>query len=150
VSRPDEATARLEEAASLLPEEPPTVARAMVLAALAARRLFSGELERCLVASELAVAAARAAGEREPQANALIMLGCAHLYLGNDEGVALIQSAYELAEANESHRIALRALLALSDVLELRGNHAQSAYNAERGLALAARTGLTRNVYGVY
>src|SRR5262249_27954603 len=150
VSRPDEATALLEQAASLLPEEPPTVARAIVLAALAARRAFSGEFERCRVASERAVAAARAAGAREPEANALIMLGSTHVYLEEGDGEALIQAAYEIAEADGSHRIALRALLGLSDVLELRGDHEQSAATAERGLALATRAGLTRNVYGVY
>jgi DNA-binding CsgD family transcriptional regulator/tetratricopeptide (TPR) repeat protein len=150
VSRPDEATALLEEAASLLPEEPPTVARAMVLAALAARRLFSGEFERCVVASERAVTTARAAGAHEPEANALIMLGSAHLYLGEADGAAQIQAAYALSEADGNPRIALRALLALSDALALRGDHEQSAETAARGLTLAARTGLTRNVYGVY
>jgi DNA-binding CsgD family transcriptional regulator len=150
VSRPDEATAALEEAESLLPEEPPTVARAVVLAALAGRRFFTGELERCQLASERAVAAARAAGAHEPEANALILLGCARVYLEDGDGVTLMQTAFELAEANGSHRTALRALLALSDALELHGDHEHSAEIAERGLALATRAGLTRNVYGVY
>ena len=150
LGRPEEGTAALEQAAALLPEELPTVARAIVLVSLASRRMLSGELERCRVASEHAVAAARAAGAREQEANALITLGWARCYLDDAEGVALMRAGLDLADANGSHRIALRGHLVLSDALEMLGDHEQAAEAARRGLALATRAGLTRNIFGVY
>jgi DNA-binding NarL/FixJ family response regulator len=151
VGRPDEATVALELAASLLPEEPPTVARAVVLASLASRRMISGELEACGEESERAVAAARAAGAREQEANALITLGVSRAYLADgDDGVRLIRASIELAEADGNHTTALRGFLCLSDVLEMLGDGEQAAETAAHGLALASGTGLTRNVYGIY
>jgi tetratricopeptide (TPR) repeat protein len=60
--RTDEATAALELAASLLPAEPPTVARALVLASLAIRRNMDGKYDDAAAIAELAVAAAQGAG----------------------------------------------------------------------------------------
>src|SRR3954468_11835849 len=151
VSRPEEATVALEQAASLLPEEPPTVARALVLVALASRHLATGELEACGLEAERAVAAARAAGAREQEANALIMLGCSRAYLADgEEGVRLLRAGIALADAGGSHTTALRGHLNLADVLDMLGEHEHAAETARRGLALAARAGLTRNVYGIY
>src|SRR3954471_18142374 len=151
LSRADEATIALEQAASLLPAEPPTVARALVLVALASRHLATGELEACGLEAERAVAAARAAGAREQEANALIMLGCSRAYLADgEEGVRLLRAGIELADAGGSHTTALRGHLNLADVLDMLGEHEHAAETARRGLALAARAGLTRNVYGIY
>jgi DNA-binding NarL/FixJ family response regulator len=151
VGRPNEATVALEQAASLLGEEPPTVARALVLVALASRHLATGELEACGLEAERAVAAARAAGAREQEANALIMLGCSRAYLADgEEGARLLRAGIELADAGGSHTTALRGHLNLSDVLDMLGDHEQAAETAVRGLALAARAGLTRNVFGIY
>jgi DNA-binding NarL/FixJ family response regulator/Tfp pilus assembly protein PilF len=151
IGRPQEATVALEQAASLLPEEPPTVARALVLVALASRHLATGELEACGLEAERAVAAARAAGARDQEANALIMLGCSRAYLADgEEGVRLLRAGIELADAGGSHTTALRGHLNLADVLDMLGEHEQAAETARRGLALAARAGLTRSVYGIY
>jgi DNA-binding CsgD family transcriptional regulator len=150
IGRTAEAVAALEQAESLLGEEPPTVARAIVLASLATRRMLEGEFERCRAAAERAVAAARAAGAREPEANSLIVLGSATAYLDGSEGIALIQAGLRLAEADGNHRVALRGHLAMSDALEMLGDHEQAAEIAQRGLALAERTGLMRHTFGVY
>jgi DNA-binding NarL/FixJ family response regulator/Tfp pilus assembly protein PilF len=150
VGRTDEAIAALERAESLLGEEPPTVARAIVLASLATRRMLDAEFERCRVAAERAVAAARAAGAREPEANALVVLGAATAYLDGREGVEVMQAGLRLAEADANHRVALRAHLLMSDALEMLGDHEQAAETAQRGLELATRTGLMRHTFGVY
>src|SRR3954469_20378290 len=151
LSRAAEATIALEQAASLLPAEPPTVARALVLVALASRHLATGELEACGLEAERAVAAARAAGAREQEANALIMLGCSRAYLADgEEGVRLLRAGIALADAGGSHTTALRGHLNLADVLDMLGEHEHAAETARRGLALAARAGLTRNVYGIF
>jgi tetratricopeptide (TPR) repeat protein len=52
IGRTDEALTALEQAESLLGEEPPHGARAIVLASLATRRMLDGQFERCRVAAE--------------------------------------------------------------------------------------------------
>ncbi|MGN6867721.1 MAG: helix-turn-helix transcriptional regulator [Solirubrobacteraceae bacterium] len=152
LARADEAHATLERAASLLPADPPTVARALVLTSLARlRAVFSGDYETCEEVSEQALSAARAAATREQEANAQIMLGVARCYLGeHDAGIASLQAGRELAEAIGADATALRAHLNLSDSLELLGRHAEAAEVAERGLALAQRIGLARHIYGMF
>ena len=87
LGRGDEARAVLERAASLLPAEPPTMARAVVLASLARMRaVFSGDYETCKEVSEQALSAARAVGAREQEANAQIMLGRGTLLSGGTRG----------------------------------------------------------------
>jgi ATP/maltotriose-dependent transcriptional regulator MalT len=150
LARNDEAGASLEHAASLLPAEPPTVARAMVLAALARlRAVFTGDYVTCKEVSEEALSASLAASAPEQEANARIMLGVALCYLGEHEaGIASLQAGRGLAEAIGADATAVRAHLNLSDSLEVLGSHAEAADVAERGLRLAARVGLARHIYG--
>ncbi|HKO27548.1 MAG TPA: AAA family ATPase [Solirubrobacteraceae bacterium] len=152
LARSGEARATLERAAALLPADPPTVARALVLASLARLgAVFSGDYQTCEEVSEQALSAARAAGAREQEANAQIMLGVARCYLGEHEaGIASLQAGRELAEAIGADATALRAHLNLSDSLELLGRHAEAAEVAERGLLLARRIGLARHIYGMF
>ena len=151
LGRGDEAHDALERAASLLPADPPTVARAVVLASLARMRaVFSGDYETCKAVSEEALGAARAAGAREQEANAQIMLGVARCYLGEHEaGIASLQAGRKLAEAIGADATALRAHLNLSDSLVLLGRYAEAADVTEHGLRLAERIGLARHVYGI-
>src|SRR6185437_10299722 len=101
LGRADEADAALDQAASFLPVDPPTVARALVLASIArSTAVFTGDYETCREVSEQALSVARAAGAREQEANAQIMLGVARCYLGEHEaGIASLQAGRELAEA---------------------------------------------------
>jgi DNA-binding CsgD family transcriptional regulator/tetratricopeptide (TPR) repeat protein len=151
IGRHDVATAALEEAASLLPEEPPTLARAVVLSSLATRRMLAAEPGPCGVEAERAVAAARAAGARAQEAYSLITLGWARAYGGDgDEGVRLMRAGLDLAEADRDHANTLRGHLNLSDVLESLGRSEEAVVIARYGLSLAERAGMTRNVIGVY
>jgi DNA-binding CsgD family transcriptional regulator len=150
LGRHDEATEPLERAASLLPAEPPTVARASVLASLAHRRLMDADFTSAAAAAERAVAAAEAAGARAEKADSLITLGTARAYLDeSEEGAGIVREGLELAEVVGDDEMALRAHLNLSDLLELLGRSAEATETADRGLELAARVGLTRNVLGV-
>jgi ATP/maltotriose-dependent transcriptional regulator MalT len=149
--RVDEATAALELAASLVPADPPTAARALVLTTLASRRQTVGDAEAARAAAELALAAARAAGAREHEANAGITLGWARVYLGAHEaGLAAMRRGLERAEADGDLVTAVRALLNLSDSLDMLSRYAEAAGAAGRGVELARRAGLERHVYGVY
>jgi DNA-binding CsgD family transcriptional regulator len=96
------------------------------------------------------VAAAEAAGAREEKADSLITLGTARGYLdGPVEGAGIVREGLELAELVGNHEMALRAHLNLSDLLELLGRSAEALETTGRGLELAARVGLTRNVLGI-
>jgi ATP/maltotriose-dependent transcriptional regulator MalT len=152
LGRADEALSVLERAASSLPAQPPTVARAVVLASLArAGAVFSGDYETCKAVSEQALSAAHAVGAREQEANAQIMLGVARCYLGEHEaGIASLRAGRELAEAIGAEATALRAHLNLSDSLALLGRYGEAAEVAEHGLRLAQRIGLSRHIYGMF
>ena len=145
------ATELLERAVSILPAEPPTVARAAALVELVGRRFsIEGDLSG-LPAAEQALAAAQAVGAREGEAMARMWLGICRTYLGDDRGgIAELRRAVELAEELGAHALTLRTYLNLSDALEVAGRHSESAEVAGRGLMLAAQVGLTRHVYGVY
>ena len=146
----DDAVARLERAAALLPAEPPTVARADVLLALATIRMvdFTPEWR---VGAEQALTAALAAGAREQEAAARMLLGAALAYGEDAEaGIAELRMGLEIAEAISDHATALRGYLNLSDGLEAVGDHEEAAAAATSGLELAKRVGLTRHVYVAY
>jgi DNA-binding CsgD family transcriptional regulator len=150
LGRQDEATTALELAASLLPAEPPTVARAVVLASLALRRILNGDYELAAATAELAVAAAQAAGAREQEPNALITLGIARGYGGHSDGLALLRQGLELAEADGDLATAVRALLNEADQLDMLSRYEEAAESARRGLDLSRHAGLERGTLGVY
>jgi DNA-binding CsgD family transcriptional regulator len=147
----EEATEVLERAVSILPAEPPTVARAAALVELTGHRLLIKCDTSGAAAAEQALAAAQAAGAREEEAMARMWLGFCRTYLGDDNaGIDELHRALELAVKLGAHALALRTYLNLSDVLEAAGRHAESAQVAGRGLELAGQLGLTRHVYGGY
>ena len=147
--REAEARLELERAAALLPAEPPSDARAVVLTALASQLGVVGDFEGALAAAEQAVAAATGVGAPRREAPARMMLGMALAYLEGDRGLPELETALRLAEEAEDHATALRGHLNLSDALQTLGRSRESAEVAERGMELAARVGLTRSVYGV-
>lgn len=151
LGRADEAHATLDQALSFLPVDPPTVARALVLASIArSKAVFTGDYETCRDVSEQALRVARAAGAHEQEANAQIMLGVARCYLGEHEaGIASLQAGRELAEAIGADATALRAHVNLSDSLTLLGRYPEADDTTERGLLLAQRIGLARHAYGL-
>jgi DNA-binding CsgD family transcriptional regulator len=142
----------LEHAASLVPTDRPSVARAMVLVSLAGRPMSAGEgSAQWRQAAQQALDASLAAGAREQEATARIILGPALSYSGRlDEGVTELRAGLEIAKTLPDPSVALRAYLNLSDTLELLGAHEQAAEEARRGLELASEVGLTQHVYGLY
>jgi ATP/maltotriose-dependent transcriptional regulator MalT len=147
--REPEARLELERAAALLPAEPPSDARAVVLTALASQLAVVGDFEGALAAAEQAVAAATGRGAPRREAAARMMLGMALAYLEGDRGLPELETALRLATEAEDHATALRGHVNLSDALQTVGRSRESAEVAERGMELAARVGLTRSVYGV-
>ena len=119
--RETEAIAELERALALLPPGEVTRAHAVVLASLAGALLRTSDRDEAAgEAAERAVAAARATGATEVEADALISLGLAHGYLRTAEaGTDAIRSGLALALAHHVPATALRGYVNLSDVLEL-------------------------------
>ena len=139
----------LEQAARLLPAEPPSRELAIVLASLANTRLVRNEIAEAQAAAERAVAVARTVGDRRQEASAHITLGTALTYLDEaDAGLAALEDGLRLATETGDHETALRAMLNISDALELLGRHEEAAETAARGLAEARRVGLRRR-FGV-
>ena len=135
----------LERALDRLPEQPPTLARATVLASLANALMRLGE-ERGPDVARTALAAARAVSAREQEASALLTLGASLSYLEDpEEGTAALREGLRLALEAGDHETALRGYVNLSDVFESRGLHAAAADTARAGIELAARVGFSRS-----
>ncbi len=137
--------AALEEVLGRLPEDPPSLARATVLASLANALMRLGA-DRGPDVARTALAAARAVGAREQEASALLTLGSTLSYLEDPaEGEAALRDGLGLALDASDHETALRGYVNLSDCLEARGRHRDAAEAARQGIELAARVGLSRS-----
>jgi ATP/maltotriose-dependent transcriptional regulator MalT len=102
-------------------------------------------------AAEEALEASRAAGAREQEATARVMLGPSLTYGGKPEkGLAELRAGLELAQELGEPALTLRAYLNLSDSLEMLGHHLEAAEQAHHGLEVAAQVGLTQHVYALY
>jgi ATP/maltotriose-dependent transcriptional regulator MalT len=153
LGRDEDTRASLEHAVSLVPADRPSVARAVVLVALAGLPMLAMDQEPAVWehAAEEALAASRAAGAREQEAIARVILGAALAYSGRPEhGIPELRAGLELASALGEHALVLRGYLNLSDTLELVGRHQEAADEAYRGLEVATRVGLTQHPYGLY
>jgi DNA-binding CsgD family transcriptional regulator/tetratricopeptide (TPR) repeat protein len=140
----------LRQALALLPAGDAAREHAAVLAALANALLRTDQMDGSAEAARDAIAAARAAGAKDAEAEASITLGVAVSYLGQaDAGLDALRFGLrlglEIAEA-EGAFTALRAYVNLSDVLEMLGEHAEAAQVAGDGIELAARAGLSRTL----
>jgi ATP/maltotriose-dependent transcriptional regulator MalT len=150
VGRIVEGGASLREALALLPDAPPSRARARVLGSLANTFLFGDDMSAAVAAAEEAVTAARAAGAAGEEASSLITLGAARAYAGSGEaGLDALRAGLELAERIDAPETVMRGHLNLSDVLELLARHEDAAATASAGIELADRVGFAHSV-GAY
>jgi ATP/maltotriose-dependent transcriptional regulator MalT len=147
--RDDEAQLELERAATLLPEDSRSGARAVVLSSLAAQLAVAGDFAGAGPVAEQAVAAASEAGDPGREATARMMLGMSLGYTGElTRGIAELEASIALARSAEDHPMTLRGYLNLSDLLQNLGRSRDAAAVAQQGMELAARVGLMRSVYG--
>ena len=145
-SRPAESVAALQEALALLPAEPATRAHAAVLAALARSLIHVSDMQAAAEEATRAVAAARACGAKDAEADAAITLGGASTYLGSGEdSLTFFREGLRLALDIGASMIAMAGYVNLSDALEFLGRHEEAAQTAAEGLDLARRAGLIRS-----
>ena len=139
-----------EQAISLVPAEPPSAARARVLAARGQALMLLARHEDSRQCCTEAVTIARLTGARAEEGHALNTLGCDLAYLGDGTtAVSYLRDALRIAEEVGDLDDLFRAYLNLSDLL------AGPLNRLEEGLALAmegaersGRTGMAGD-YGV-
>ena len=136
--------AAYEEAVRLVPEEPPSAARALVLAGLS-RFLgqMGGDLAAGIALAEQALAVARAAGAREVETRALMPLGAALVRRGDVEaGLAAIERARVVAsELRDTHELA-NAMSWMASYLHDAGRYVDAVAAGLEAETFAARHGL--------
>jgi DNA-binding CsgD family transcriptional regulator/tetratricopeptide (TPR) repeat protein len=107
-----------ERAVALVPTDPPSPARARVLAARGQALMLRARLEESRVCCEAAISIARRVGARPEEGHALNTLGCDLAYLGDAQSaVSHLQVALRIAEEVGDLDDLFRAYLNLSDVL---------------------------------
>jgi len=145
--------ADLQEAARLVPADPPSPARARVLEALAHdihHRPGGWDDAEFRAHAEEAVAVAREAGDTATEAAALTTLACAMQPAQDMDRIReLLAQARALAAQATAYQPLLRADITESDLLEGMGEHEQAAAVARAGLRAAGTYGLARSTGAV-
>jgi DNA-binding CsgD family transcriptional regulator len=146
------AFALYNEAVRLVPPEPPTRERALVLSSLGQALMLKPMLEEARSVSEEAIAVARAAGARASEGHARNTLGVVLAHLGDTEaGLAHLEEALRIAEdLHENHGFdvddVLRGFANLCDLYDLTGELERAATVALRGVEEARSHGLERSI----
>jgi DNA-binding CsgD family transcriptional regulator/tetratricopeptide (TPR) repeat protein len=145
LGRPRAAVAALEEAMTLLPPERTSRAHATVLTALARAQTHVSNQRAGIDTARQALAAARAAGAKDVEAEAAIVLGVTSGYVHlNDQDLDFLREGLRIALSIDATVIALSAYVDLSDQLTLVGRYEEAVTAAADGLDLARQAGLTR------
>ena len=146
----DEALRAYEQALELVPAEPPSAARARVLAAHGQALMLLARFDDARGRCADAIAIAREVGARAEEGHARNTLGCALAFLGDFEpGVEHLRAALAIAEEVGDLDDLGRAYQNLSDVLGGPLNRLDEAAEvALEGRAFAERAGIGRD-YGV-
>jgi DNA-binding CsgD family transcriptional regulator/tetratricopeptide (TPR) repeat protein len=140
-----------KEAVRLVPSEPPTPERAIVLAGLGAALMLKPLFQEAREVCEEAIAVARAAGERMAEVDARDTLGVVLAHLGDPAaGLAHLEEAVRIAaDLHDNHGFevdeVLRGYANLCDLLDLTGELERAATVALRGVEEARQHGLERS-----
>jgi DNA-binding CsgD family transcriptional regulator/tetratricopeptide (TPR) repeat protein len=144
-----ESTQRYTEAVALMPVEPPTAERALVLAGLAQVRMLVGQIEESRGLAEEAIEIARAAGDRAVESHALNTLGVNIGALGDRQaGIAALRQSLAIALEGHSSDDLHRAYTNLGDMIDQDGRVEEAIALALEGLEMARETGTTRSWAG--
>lgn len=135
----------LQRAVDLVPADPPSKLRAVMLDRLAISMLMVGDRQAAAETSDHVIAAAQAVGSHSLESSGRNTLGAAWVGLGREaEGLAQLTRAGELAERNT--RVLVRYHINMSDALQLSGRHQEAAAVAEGGADVARSLGVDRSL----
>jgi DNA-binding CsgD family transcriptional regulator len=145
----DAARAALDEALRLIPEDPPSAARARALAQLAGIHLQGGAYGAAADAAARALRQARAASAVGEEALALGILGWARAVLGDvDAGVALFRDGLRIARRLGGPEGIALGYSNLASLLDRLGRVEAALDAALEGVATVAQLGLARTYAG--
>jgi len=134
------------EAAKLIPAEPPTSDRAMVLASLAQIRMLLGQIDKSIPLAEEAIEIARAVGDRAVESHALNTLGVNVSATGDREaGIANLRESLAIDLAREHSDDLHRTYTNLGDILDQDGQVEAAVEMALEGVEAARDSGQNRN-----
>jgi DNA-binding CsgD family transcriptional regulator len=140
-----------DEAVRLVPPEPPTPERALVLASLGQALMLKPRFQHARSVCEEAIAVARSTGARAAEGHARDTLGVVLAHLGEvAAGLAHLEQARDIAEdLHENHGFdiddLLRAHANLCDLFDLTGELERAATTAMHGADVARQHGLERS-----
>ena len=139
-----------ERAAVLVPADPPSGARARILAAQGQALMLMARYRESSSRCQEAIAVARLSGARSVEGHARNTLGCVLACLGRvDAGTAELRRALTIAEEADDLDDHARALQNLADLLAGPAHRLDEALAAAtEGIRVTARLGLDRD-YGV-
>jgi DNA-binding NarL/FixJ family response regulator/tetratricopeptide (TPR) repeat protein len=147
IGRDEEGITVLEQAAGLLPAEPPSRVSAYVLGQLATALVRLDQMERARDVAERAVSSAEAVGALAELLDAKVTAGHGHVFCGEvDTGLAEVREAGDRALAADLPWIAVRASLNLSDLLLSLARYDEAVEAVDEGMVVVERTGLVRTV----
>ncbi|HEX5615821.1 MAG TPA: AAA family ATPase [Acidimicrobiia bacterium] len=147
---PDEAIPENELAVRLVPSDPPTEARARVLATLGQQLMLADRDAEAIGWCEEAIAVAQAVGNCALEGHARNTLGTVLGHLGDlDASLEQLQRARDLAREQRSWIDLARAAVNESGVLEAYGRFADAVTVARRGAEEAVQHGLSLS-YGAF
>jgi ATP/maltotriose-dependent transcriptional regulator MalT len=147
--RHSESMEQYTRAAELMPVEPASAERALVLAGLAQARMLVGQIESSRGLAEEAIQIARAVGDRDVEAHALNTLGVDIGALGDRErGIAALTEALAIAQEQGGSDPLHRAYTNLGDMLDQDGRLDEAIATALEGVEMARKTGTTRSWAG--
>jgi DNA-binding CsgD family transcriptional regulator len=135
--------AACNRAVELVPDEPPTTARARVLTTLGNALMLSGRHAESVPACLAALATAQVLGDGRPALRARGILGIDLCYLGHPEhGLPHVLGARRRALDSGSARDMVHSYALVCEALMVVGRPAEAAREALEGVALARRLGV--------
>ncbi len=137
----DRARSSFDRAFALVPDGPPTAAKARVLAEVAAFRMLDGAFEEAVSVAGDVLEAAVPLGLEEVRAAVLTTLGGARIELGDEGGVADIEEGRRVALGRGALREASRACNNLGVILYGVGDLRRAFELLEESAVLAERAG---------
>ena len=144
------ANAAVEDALRLTPAEPPTAARARILAQVAGLRLFGGDPSGAATMAADAIRMAEAISARSEEALALGILGWAEAMTGDvDRGIATYRRGLSIAERLGGVEGIALGHANFAALLDRVGRTEASLEAAREGFAVAQRLGVPRTYGGV-
>jgi DNA-binding CsgD family transcriptional regulator len=141
----DAALDAYQQAVELLPVEPPSAARAWVLARQAQAQVMASRIRAARASAEEALAVARLTGARREEGWALLALGNAVFLLGErDAGLGHLRQARTIAEELGEVELLAVTFVYLTLTLEAAGRLADALAEALEGIETDRRLGLER------